>query len=144
MFRITAEPLSLDECNRLVATPAAGAIVHFVGVTRGKQGSDQGPKEVTELHYEAYEPMALKILAQIAEEAKEKFEIEKVAIHHRIGVVAVGEPSVIIAVSSAHRGPALEASRFLIDILKEKAPIWKKEIFTEGDPLWLANRQQPI
>ena len=140
MFKITAEPLSQDECSRLVATPKAGAIGHFVGVTRGNQAG----QEVMELHYEAYEPMAIKEMNVIAAEAKEKFEIEKVAIHHRIGVVPVGEPSVIISVSSAHRAPALDACRFLIEILKERVPIWKKEYFVKGSPQWLANRQQPI
>ena len=140
MYQISATDLSLDECNKLVATPKAGAISNFIGVTRGHQGA----KSVTELHYEAYIPMALKVIAEISEAAQEKFEIEKVALHHRIGVVPVGEASVIISVSSAHRAPSLDACRFLIEELKEKVPIWKKEIFTEGDPLWLANRQMPI
>ncbi len=127
--------MSAKDLTDLVASTKAGAISLFIGVTRDHQ---QG-REVEYLEYEAFVPMAEKMLEQIAQEAKNKWKLEKVAIHHRIGPVAVGKESVIIAVSSAHRKEAIEACHFLIDRLKEKVPIWKKEYFSNGEAQWLVN-----
>jgi molybdopterin synthase catalytic subunit len=93
------------------------------------------------LVYEAYHSMSLEMMAKIAEEAKQQFAIEKLAITHRIGKVAVEEASVVIAVSAGHREAAIKACHFAIDRLKELVPIWKKEFMVDGDQEWIANRE---
>ncbi len=118
--------------ERAVANPAAGAIVTFVGTTRE---SNVG-RRVIRLEYEAYEPMALSEMRKLAREAGERWPIVRIAIQHRVGLVAIGETSVAIAVAAAHRAEAFEASRFAIDRLKEIVPIWKKEYF-EGGEIWV-------
>jgi len=118
--------------ERAVADPAAGAIVTFVGTTR----QDNAGRVVIRLEYEAYEPMALSEMRKLAREAGDRWKIVRVAIQHRIGFVDIGETSVAIAVSAAHRAEAFEACRFAIDRLKEVVPIWKKEYF-EGGEVWI-------
>jgi molybdopterin synthase catalytic subunit len=118
--------------ERAVAAPAAGAIVTFVGTTR----EDNAGRNVIRLEYEAYEPMALSETRKLALEAGERWKIVRIAIQHRIGFVDIGETSVAIAVSAAHRAEAFEACRFAIDRLKEMVPIWKKEYF-EGGEVWI-------
>ncbi len=118
--------------EREVADPAAGAIVSFTGTTR----RDNAGRKVLRLEYEAYEPMALAEMRKLASEAAERWKLVRIAIAHRIGVVEIGETSVAIAVSAAHRGEAFEACRFAIDRLKEIVPIWKKEYF-EGGEVWI-------
>lgn len=135
MFRIVTAPIDVTALQALVSRPEAGAISLFLGVTRNHQ---QG-KAVLRLEYEAYAPMACKVMEQIAAEAKAKWRLEAVALHHRIGVVPVGEASVGIAVSAAHRAEAIEACHYLIDRLKEVVPVWKKEFFSDGQAQWLAN-----
>lgn len=115
-----------------VANPAAGAIVTFVGTTR----RDNAGRNVLRLEYEAYEPMALAEMRKLAQEAGERWNIVRIAIAHRVGFVDIGETSVAIAVSAAHRAEAFEACRFAIDRLKEVVPIWKKEYF-EGGEVWI-------
>ncbi len=135
MYRISADPLDVEQMQAQVAHPGAGAISLFVGVTRSHH---QG-RPVVRLEYEAYASMACRVMAQLGDEAKAKWSLEAVAIHHRIGLVPVGEASVIIAVSAAHRAEALDACHYLIDRLKEVVPIWKKEFFADGQAQWLAN-----
>jgi MoaE-MoaD fusion protein len=108
--------------------PEDGAIVLFDGIVRNHSRS----RETKYLEYEAYEPMALKQLRQLAGEARQKFAIRNVALVHRLGRLEVGESSVLIAVYSAHRAAAFEACRWLIDTLKKTVPIWKKEHFADG------------
>jgi molybdopterin converting factor subunit 1 len=115
-----------------VADPAAGATVTFAGSTR----RDNAGRNVLRLEYEAYEPMALREMRKLADEAGRRYGIVRIAIQHRIGVVAIGEVSVAIAVSAAHRAEAFDACRFAIDRLKEIVPIWKKEHF-EGGEIWV-------
>lgn len=128
--RVTGEPLSADRLNRLVATNHTGAIVTFQGTTR----------DVERLDYEAYEPMAEEKIAAILADAMERHELEGAAAEHRTGAVPLGEPSVIVAVAAAHRGPAFAAAREAIDRIKAEAPIWKREIegeraeWVEGTP----------
>ena len=119
--RVTAEPLSAERLCTAVATNHTGAIVTFQGTTR----------EVEKLDYEAYEPMAEERIAAILADALARHEIEGAAAEHRTGEVPLGEPSVIVAVAAAHRGPAFEAAREIIDRIKAEAPIWKREI--EGE-----------
>ena len=115
-----------------VADPLAGAICTFVGTTR----ENNVGRKVLRLEYEAYEAMALSEIRKLAEEAGRRWEITRIAITHRIGVVEIGETSVAIAVSAPHRAEAFEACRFAIDRLKEIVPIWKKEHF-EGGEVWI-------
>jgi MoaE-MoaD fusion protein len=129
---IGREPLDIAALEREVADPAAGAIVSFTGTTR----RDNAGRKVLRLEYEAYEPMALSEMRKLADEAIARWKIVRIAIAHRVGVVEIGETSVAIAVSAAHRGEAFEACRFAIDRLKEIVPIWKKEHF-DGGEIWI-------
>jgi molybdopterin synthase catalytic subunit len=126
---LTSEALSLDSCRDFVTGDGAGAIVLFIGTVRNKSNN----KEVTRLEFESYESMAVSEMQKIAEQVLGKFPIHKVAIHHRTGVLDIGDVPVIIAVSSAHRKEAYDASQFCIDTLKQTVPIWKKEVFIGGE-----------
>ena len=130
---LTKEPLSLSDCELFVAEEQVGGIVHFVGTVRNNTKG----KPVKALDFEAYEPMARSEMSKIALAAIEKFEVRKVAIHHRIGHLKIGEVPVIIAVSSAHRKAAFAACAYCIDTLKETVPIWKKELFEDGE-VWVS------
>jgi len=136
MFQITENEINQQHLSDLVSRPQAGAISLFVGITRDNQSG----RSVEFLEYEAYQPMAIKMLEEIAGEAHKKWKLEAIAIHHRIGRVKIQEASVVIAVSSAHRLEAIEACHYLIDRLKEVVPIWKKEFFSDKSSQWLANR----
>jgi molybdopterin converting factor subunit 1 len=129
---IVRDRIEVAALEREVGDPAAGAIVSFAGTTR----RDNAGRKVTRLEYEAYEPMALSEMRKLAHEAGQRWPIVRIAITHRIGAVEIGETSVAIAVSAAHRGAAFEACRFAIDRLKETVPIWKKEYF-EGGEIWI-------
>jgi MoaE-MoaD fusion protein len=129
---IGADPIDVEQLENEVAHPAAGAIVTFSGTTR----RDNVGRRVLRLEYEAYEPMALSEMRKLAHEAGRRWEIVRIAIHHRVGVVEIGETSVAISVAAAHRAEAFEACRFAIDRLKEVVPIWKKEYF-EGGEVWI-------
>lgn len=109
-----------------------GGIVNFVGTVR----NDTSGKEVKQLDFSSYEPMALKEMQKIADRALVEFDIHKIAIHHAVGLLQIGEVPVIIAVSAKHRKAAFEACEFTIDTLKETVPIWKKEYFTDGE-VWV-------
>jgi MoaE-MoaD fusion protein len=128
--RVSAEPLSLDSLADRVRDPRAGAVVTFQGVTR----------EVDRLEYEAYAEMAEERMATIAAEAVDRHGLCAAAVEHRVGPVALSEPSVIVSVSAPHRGEAFLAAREIIDRVKAEAPIWKKEVegregrWVEGSP----------
>jgi len=140
MFRVTHKPLNLQELVDFVTDPEAGAIVTFVGTTRN---NNEG-RRVIALDYDAYPEMAEKELARIGEQAKKKWQIQRMGIIHRIGPVQITEPSVIIAVSAAHRADAFEACRFGIEEIKTTVPIWKKELF-EGGEVWIGTQSgQPF
>ncbi len=140
MFRVTHKPLNLQELVDFVTDPEAGAIVTFVGTTRN---NNEG-RRVIALDYDAYPEMAEKELARIGEQAKKKWQIRRMGIIHRIGPVQITEPSVIIAVSAAHRADAFEACRFGIEEIKTTVPIWKKELF-EGGEVWIGTQSgQPF
>ena len=136
-MEITGSALSLDAAYERVRSPGAGAVVTFVGTTRDVfQG-----KRVDRLEYECYAPMALKKMRELCVLIRGRWEVERIHIAHRTGTVAVGESSVIIAVSSAHRVASLEATRWCIDELKATVPIRKKEFF-EGGEVWKENEKQ--
>lgn len=126
--RVAAEPLSIDALVALVGGAEHGALVTFTGTVRrhGQQA------RVVRLEYEAYVPMAETVLAAIADEIEREWPGARVAVHHRVGVLAVGEAAVAIAVAAGHRREAFDACRAVIDRLKERAPIWKKEVGEDG------------
>ncbi|MDT8448507.1 MAG: molybdenum cofactor biosynthesis protein MoaE [bacterium] len=136
MFGLTQEPLSLEPLLEKVGRDTAGALAGFVGVTRNNNLG----QEVRYLEYEAYPQMALAKMAQVAEEAKARHQVFEVAIWHRLGLVEIGQASVVIAVSAAHRHEAFAACEFAIDRLKEIVPIWKKEFFDQEGARWVPNR----
>jgi molybdopterin synthase catalytic subunit len=138
LFEITTAPISVDEVSRRVSSPAVGAVVSFAGIVRGTNAG----RQVRYLEYEAYPEMAEPTLAQIAEEIKARWPVEKVAIVHRVGRQDVGDTSVVIAVASAHRQGAFEAGRYAIDRIKEIVPVWKKEYF-EGGEAWIEGPEKP-
>lgn len=131
-IEIGVAPLDIVALEGAVAAPGAGGTVTFVGTTRRENAG----RRVLRLEYEAFEPMALSEMHKLAEEAGRRWRIMRIAIGHRIGVVEIGEASVVIAVSAPHRAEAFEACRFAIDRLKQIVPIWKKEYF-EGGEVWI-------
>jgi molybdopterin synthase catalytic subunit len=132
-IKILSETLSIQTCIDWVMSPESGGIDVFIGTVRN---ATKG-KAVVRLEFEAYEKMAVTEMQKIAERAGEKWPIQKLLIHHRTGVLSVGEVPVIIAVSAAHRAAAFEACRYIIDTLKQTVPIWKKEVFEDGE-VWVA------
>ena len=128
-FRLSDEPLSLEDVAREVASDDAGAIATFVGTTRAHSRG----REVIRLEYEAYEGMAEAEMERIAGVLRDRHDVIDVAIHHRVGPVEIGETSVVIAVSAAHRAAAFDACREAIDTLKQTVPLWKKELYVGGE-----------
>jgi len=135
MFEIQQGPIAIDRIIDAVSDAKAGAVATFIGTTRNHNDG----REVSCLEYEAYPAMALSEMRKIGEVIRERWPVLGVAIVHRIGVVPIGEASVAIAVSSAHRAAAFEACRFAIDRLKQVVPIWKKEHF-DGGEVWIGSQ----
>ncbi len=133
-FLLSEEPLSLDRVVGEVRSDEAGAIATFTGTTRVQSRG----RTVLHLDYEAYEGMAEKVMAEIAESLQARYALSGIAIHHRVGRVGIGEESVVIAVSAPHRHDALSACKDAIDELKERAPLWKKEVY-EGGEEWIGH-----
>jgi molybdopterin synthase catalytic subunit len=131
-FRLTADPIDLGAVVAEVADERAGAIATFLGTTRIHSRG----RTVVRLEYEAYEGMAEKVMAEIADTLAERYDLCRVAITHRVGVVGIGETSVAVAVSAPHREHALAACKEAIDTLKVDVPLWKKEIY-EGGEEWI-------
>jgi molybdopterin synthase catalytic subunit len=136
MFEIVEQRIDLARLISAVSRPDAGAITTFVGTTRDHNAG----RRVIRLEYEAYPQMAVREMRKIGEQAVERHSARAVAIVHRIGVVEIGEASVAIAVSAAHRDAAFSACRYAIDRLKEIVPIWKKEHY-EGGEIWIGPQQ---
>ena len=134
-FEIVAERIDASAVTAAVADPTAGATVTFLGTTRDHNDG----RQVTRLEYEAYPEMALAEMRKIGDEARQRWPLQAIAMVHRIGVVPIGESSVVIAVSAAHRSAAFEACHFAIDRLKEVVPIWKKEHF-DGGEVWIGSQ----
>jgi len=128
LFEVTSEALSVDSLVQTVLTSGDGAVVTFVGTVRdNNEGHD-----VIALEYEAYSDMAEAEMERIGVEMAEKWGLHGIAMRHRVGNLAVGEISVIIAVSSPHRREAFEACSEALDLLKERVPVWKKEYYEDG------------
>ena len=130
---ISSSPLDIAACSTWLMSPECGGIDLFIGTVRN---STQG-KSVVRLEFEAYEKMALAEMAKIARYAIENWPLQKILIHHRTGILAVGEVPVIIGAAAAHRDAAFDACRYAIDTLKQTVPIWKKEVFDDGE-CWVA------
>jgi molybdopterin synthase catalytic subunit len=128
-IKLTSEPLDIKQCAEWVMVPEAGGIDVFIGTVRN---ATKG-KAVMRLEFEAYERMALSEMEKIAQSILQQWPVHKVLIHHRTGVLQVGEIPVIIAISAAHRDAAFAACRHAIDTLKQTVPIWKKEVFEDGE-----------
>ena len=128
-FRISTDPLDLETAVAEAASDEAGAVATFVGTVRRRSRE----RDVLYLEYESFAEMAEPMLAQLADELSAKHGLCKVAIHHRVGRVEIGEASVVIAVSARHRAAALDACREAIDTLKETIPLWKKEVYAGGE-----------
>jgi molybdopterin synthase catalytic subunit len=133
MILVTDSPLNTVEIIKSVEAPEGGAVNVFIGTVRN---ATKG-KEVLKLEFEAYEPMATKELNKIVDKARAKWPILGVVVHHRTGLLKIGEVPVVIAVSTAHRAAGFEACQYIIDTLKESVPIWKKEFFEDGE-VWVA------
>jgi MoaE-MoaD fusion protein len=131
-FRVTEQPLSLEAAVAEVADERAGAVATFTGTVRRRSRG----REVTLLEYEAYAEMAEEVMAQLARELDQRYELCAVAIHHRVGTLGIGEASVVIAVSAPQRQDALAACKDAIDTLKATVPLWKKEVY-EGGEEWV-------
>ena len=131
-IKIKSEKLDLQKCYNFVTDDSCGGVSAFIGTVR----NDTKGKEVIQLDFSTYKPMAIKEMQKIADLALEKFEIEKIAIHHAEGILQIGDIPVIITTSSKHRKAAFEACKFAIDTLKKTVPIWKKEHFKDGE-VWV-------
>ncbi len=135
MIVVTEETLDPAAAIESVRRPGCGAVSVFLGTTRDHNAG----RAVTMLEYEAYRPMADEMLARVASEMAGRWDLGAVAIAHRIGRVAVGETSLVVAVSSAHRAEAFAASDYAVDRIKQLVPIWKKEHF-EGGQVWIGTQ----
>jgi molybdopterin synthase catalytic subunit/molybdopterin converting factor small subunit len=131
-FLLSDQPLSLDRIVDEVRDERAGAIATFTGTTR----IESRGRHVQHLDYEAYEGMAEQVMAEISADLERRYDLCAIAIHHRIGRVSIGETSVVIAVSAPHRQDALSACKDAIDELKQRVPLWKKEVY-EGGEEWI-------
>ena len=132
MIEITNRALDPQPITAAVRRDSNGAVVTFLGATRRNSMG----KGVLYLEYEAYEPMALKKLSEIADEVTEKWGIEDVAIVHRIGRLEIEDVSLVVAIASPHRKEAFQACGYVVDRIKEDVPIWKKEVFEDGE-VWV-------
>jgi molybdopterin synthase catalytic subunit len=131
-IRLTENPIDLAAIVREVEDERAGAIATFLGTVRAQSRG----RKVVRLEYEAYEGMAENVMAELAKQLQERYELCAVAITHRVGICEIGEASVAIAVSAPHRQDALAACKDAIDTLKETVPLWKKEVY-EGGEEWI-------
>ncbi|MDQ3395135.1 MAG: molybdenum cofactor biosynthesis protein MoaE [Bacteroidota bacterium] len=129
MVKICDNQIDVKEVIDNVHSKAAGAIDVFIGTVRNITAN----KGVSRLHFEAYDRMAVKEMEKIIQNARSRWPIEKMSIYHRKGILEIGEIAVVIAVSTPHRKEAFEACQFAIDTLKETVPIWKKEVFQDGE-----------
>ncbi|MCE9627890.1 MAG: molybdenum cofactor biosynthesis protein MoaE [Candidatus Eisenbacteria bacterium] len=133
MAELTHAPIDVAPLLAAAARPECGAVNLFLGTTRDHHEG----RSVLRLEYEAHEGMALAALRVLEDEARTRFELAHVVVVHRLGVVPVAEASVAVVVSTPHRAPAFEASRWIMDELKRRVPIWKKEHFADGGAEWV-------
>jgi molybdopterin synthase catalytic subunit len=134
-FHITNEPLDAAPLVALVSAPDMGAVVTFAGIVRNNFGG----RQTAYLEYEAFEPMAKKVLEQLAAEAREQWNTGAIAIHHRVGRLEIGATAVLIVVAAPHRHEAFEAAEQIMDRIKQVAPIWKREVWADGASEWVGD-----
>jgi molybdopterin synthase catalytic subunit len=137
--RITRDPIEPSRVLERVGAPEDGAVILFLGVVRDHNDG----AAVRGLTYEAYEAMATEVLAEIAGEAAERLGTDRIFVVHRIGALEIGEVSVAIAASSPHRAESFDAARYVIEAIKERLPVWKKEHYAGGDAAWLDGATPP-
>jgi molybdopterin synthase catalytic subunit len=130
---VTDRPIDAATLLSEAASASDGAVLLFLGVVRNHSEG----REVGHLEYEAYAPMAERVMGEIALEAAARWETGTISVVHRVGRLGVGEVSVAIAVAAPHRGDAYAASRYVIDEVKHRVPVWKREGYTEGESEWL-------
>jgi molybdopterin synthase catalytic subunit len=142
--QVSGDPIDLDALTRAITTPATGAVCLFSGAVRGETRTADGKLLTASLEYEAYEPMAVAKMRQVAAEMRERWPlIQGIAIVQRVGHLAVGEPTVLIACAAGHRDQGcFEAARYGIDRLKEIVPVWKKEYGPDGSS-WVEGHYVP-
>ena len=133
MFKITDEIITETQVREVVESPEAGAVVLFLGTVRNNTDG----RHVKHLEYDAYTPMAERKMAEIGQEILEKWGIKHVAIIHRVGKLEIGEVSVAVGVASPHRKDGFEACKYAMDRLKQIVPIWKREVWLDGDAEWV-------
>jgi len=138
LFQITNEQLEPAPLVALVQSPDMGAVVTFAGIVRNNFGG----RATAYLEYQAYEPMAATVLRSLAVEARTRWHTGAIAIHHRVGRLEIGETAVLIVVAAPHRHEAFEASEWLMDRIKQVAPIWKKEIWADGASEWVGDEAE--
>ena len=145
LIRVTDQVLSPDEAISAVRTDASGAVNLFLGVVRDNNLG----RNVGHLEYEAYPEMAERVMRALAQEAKERFELEDCAVLHRTGRLEIGETSLLVAVASGHRAESFEAGHWLVNQIKKQVPVWKKEVWDNGEawiegPESLGMQQAPV
>ncbi len=131
--RVVDAPLSVAEHEEAVSDKSAGAVVSFAGVVRDHDGG----RSVTELEYVGH-PSAADVIVELAEEFAARPGVQAVAVSHRVGVLGIGDVALACAVSAAHRGAAFTACAELVDEVKKRLPIWKRQVFTDGEEEWVA------
>jgi len=136
MIFLTDQPIDIAAVLQSASSLEAGAAVLFLGTVRQRSSG----KTVAALQYECYPEMAESILRQLADQARSRWNLQGCGVVHRIGRVQVGEISVAVACSAEHRAAAFQAAQWLIDQIKQQAPIWKKEFFTDGECQWVSDR----
>ena len=141
LVALNPQPLDVAAAVAVVTEPRAGGIAVFVGTTRAERRLDGAALDA--LDYEAYADMAGAQMRDLARRARERWPVLRVALLHRTGRVALGEPSVVVAVSTPHRAEAFEACRWLIDTLKAEVAIWKKEVWADGSGTWVQGTPTP-
>jgi len=139
MFRLSTTPIHCDDLKNDLSVLTIGAVVTFEGIVRNHNDG----RKVLALEYEAYEELAVQEAAKVIAEARQQFDIMDAHCAHRIGKLTIGDVAVWVGVSAAHRDSAFKACRYIIDEIKKRLPIWKKEYYTNGDSGWV-NCQQTI
>lgn len=137
---IVHDPIEPDVVLGRVGSDEDGAVLLFLGVVRDHADG----RSVRGMRYDAYEEMASDIVRTIATEASERFGTDRISITHRVGELRVGEVSAAIAVSTPHRAEAYDASRWVIEEIKRRLPVWKKERYVEGDDAWVKGNEPPL
>ena len=133
MFKMTSKPIEIQKLRQSLSHSSAGAMICFEGLVRDQ---NEG-KQVVNLEYQAYQELAENEGAKILQEAMEKFSLVEAHCFHRTGMLQIGEPAVWVACLSRHRGEGFEGCRYIIDELKKRVPIWKKEYYTDGNTGWI-------